>query len=47
MVDCYEYAPTSVDQVDTLDYFNDDCTRPICPYDDPAKCLLYSWGVNV
>ena len=48
MVDCYEYAPTSVDQVEPLDYFNDDLyPATICPYDDPAKCLLYSWGVNV
>ena len=48
VVNCYEYAPTSVDTVQPLDYFNDDLYPDhLCPYDDPAKCLLYSWGVNV
>jgi hypothetical protein len=47
MVDCYEYAPTSVDQVDPLDYFNNDLyPQTLCPYDDPYKCWLYSLGLN-
>lgn len=48
MVDCYEYTATSVDEVAPLDYFNDDLyAPPQCPYGDPWKCLLFSWGVNV
>lgn len=48
VVDCYEYAPTAVDQVQPLDYFNADLyPATLCPYNDPAKCLLYSWGVSV
>jgi hypothetical protein len=48
VVNCYEYAPTAVDQVQPLDYFNADLyPATLCPYDDAAKCLLYSWGVNV
>lgn len=48
MVDCYEYTSDGVDQVEPLDYFNDDLyPATLCPYDDPAKCLLFSWGVNV
>jgi hypothetical protein len=48
MVDCYEYTATAVDEVAPLDYFNNDLyPATLCPYDDPAKCLLYSWGVNV
>ena len=47
MADCYEYTSDGVDQV-PLDYFNNDLyPATLCPYDDPAKCLLYAWGVNV
>ena len=48
VVNCYEYVSTAVDTVQPLDYFNDDLyPQTLCPYNDPAKCLLYSWGLNV
>ena len=48
IINCYEYAPTAVDEVQPIDYFNDDLyPANLCPYDDPSKCLLWSWGINV
>jgi hypothetical protein len=48
VVNCYEYTADAVDTVAPLDFFNDDLyPDTLCPYEDPAKCLLYSWGVNV
>ena len=47
VVNCYEYVATAVDQVQPLDYFNDDLyPDKMCPYDDPSKCLLWSWGYH-
>jgi hypothetical protein len=47
VVNCYEYVATAVDQVAPLDYFNPDLyPDTLCPYNDPARCLLYSWGIS-
>lgn len=47
LINCYEYAETAVDAVQPLDYFNDDLyPDQLCPYGDPAKCLLWSWGIK-
>jgi hypothetical protein len=46
-VNCYEYAPTAVDQVQPLDYFNDDLyPTTMCTNGDPVPCLLSAWGVK-
>ena len=48
LVNCYEYMETSVDALAPIDYFNQALyPQTLCPYDDPAKCLLYSWGLSV
>jgi hypothetical protein len=47
VVNCYEYTATSVDEVQPLDYFDDDLYDEMrCPDGDPLRCILVSWGVN-
>jgi len=46
-LDGFAFTDGQVDQIEPLDYFNDDLyPDQICPYGDAARCLLYSWGIT-